>query len=59
VNRNKCVVEARITRHPFWTGRPLKKSLIFFTMKRPSNIFKIKASKIDYMEFDSNKSGTG
>jgi hypothetical protein len=39
--------------------RPLKKSLIFFTMKRPSNIFKIKASRIDYMEFDSNKSGTG
>jgi hypothetical protein len=44
---------------PLLDRRPLKKSLIFFTMKRPSNIFKIKASRIDYMEFDSNKSGTG
>jgi hypothetical protein len=31
----------------------------FFTMKRPSNIFKIKASRIDYTKFVSNKSGTG
>ena len=44
---------------PLLSRRPLKKSLIFFTMKRPSNIFKIKASRIDYTKFVSNKSGIG